>query len=112
MLITVPEEGFQIEKSSPGYVRAAKPEDLNAIHDLEQRLHGISRPRDLEYFIKNEPKLWKTFVYFDEMGLSWLFKQHLSPSFKKWLAQSHGERRDLQTTCLPHLLNQYPAKLL
>ncbi len=64
MTLTVPEEGLQLTESmeSAGEVRPAVLSDVPAMVELENRISGISRGKDFEYFINNESGYWRTLV--------------------------------------------------
>ena len=49
-------------------VREAVPEDVPAMVALEEKVSGIRRARDYEFFLRNEQEVWRVFVVEDEEG--------------------------------------------
>ena len=43
-------------------IREASENDIEAMVDLEEELHGIRRAKDFEFFIRNDQKIWRTLV--------------------------------------------------
>ncbi|CAI1922598.1 Predicted acetyltransferase [Serratia quinivorans] len=63
MTIPVPVEGFSFPSLTRGRVRAARPDDLPGILQLERMLLGIERRRDIDYFLNDASGLWRTAVW-------------------------------------------------
>ncbi|CAI2476273.1 GNAT family N-acetyltransferase [Serratia ficaria] len=60
MAIPVPAEGFPALRLTRGRVRAARPDDLAGILQLERELLGIERRRDIDDFLNDAGGLWRT----------------------------------------------------
>ncbi|MEE4485034.1 GNAT family N-acetyltransferase [Serratia ficaria] len=63
MAIPVPAEGFPALRLTRGRVRAARPDDLAGILQLERELLGIERRRDIDDFLNDAGGLWRTAVW-------------------------------------------------
>ncbi|MEY0300305.1 GNAT family N-acetyltransferase [Providencia manganoxydans] len=63
MVIPVPIEGTAFPRLTNGKIRDAQIEDLAAIMQLESELLGISRKRDIEYFLHNTRGIWRIAVW-------------------------------------------------
>jgi len=68
MVTSVPREGLKFDAPGSEHVRDAKPEDVPGMLTLEQEVSGITREKDYQYFIENEPGFWHTSVYEGEDG--------------------------------------------
>ncbi len=76
----VPQEIYQdmylpVEKGRPeapagaGAVRAATPEDADALVALEEGVSGIRRTKDYRFFLENRQGVWRVFVIEGDDGL-------------------------------------------
>jgi GNAT superfamily N-acetyltransferase len=62
MLLSVPASGLAHEPPAGVVVRAATPEDVEAMAALEAEIAGITRRNDYRYFIANPDGLWHVSV--------------------------------------------------
>lgn len=59
MFLPVPDGGLEVPMpANAGRVRDARPEDAEAMADLEMALNGIRRQKDFEHFIENAANIW------------------------------------------------------
>jgi GNAT superfamily N-acetyltransferase len=68
MFLDVPEGGLDHRVDGAEHVREGRPEDADAMSDLEMELLGIRRPQDFRYFLANRDRFWHVSVYEDPAG--------------------------------------------
>lgn len=68
LAITVPPEGLSVQVDGVENVRAATPDDIEKIADLEHALCHIRREKDYRFFIENRQGIWQTLVYENAAG--------------------------------------------
>ena len=70
MILEVPETGLHVDDPPKVTVRAACPDDIEAMATLELKISGISRRDDYRYFIENPDGFWHVSVIENGEGLS------------------------------------------
>lgn len=68
MYLEVPKEGLDKEHFSELRVANAQMEDVEDMAALENKLCGIERKKDFQYFIENKKGIWKTVLCRNEQG--------------------------------------------
>ena len=68
MYLQVPKEGLDIELFSELRVANAHMEDVEDMEELENKLCGIERKKDFQYFIENKKGIWKTVLCRNDQG--------------------------------------------
>lgn len=73
MIITVPEAGLTDPPDNISNIRTATKDDINEMADLEMRVHGLGREKDIRYFIENHDHIWHTLIHEDNNEITgWL----------------------------------------
>lgn len=67
LLITVPEQGVSLETVSTSQVRSATVADIPAVIALEEKVWGVRREKDWQYFVDNQRNIWDVLLY-EEAG--------------------------------------------
>lgn len=110
MYLEVPEEGLDFKISNEYQVGVAKVEDIEDMVALENRLCGIERRKDFEYFIKNERKIWNTFVCRDEHGKILGFLSSVDHPASRMIGPGVAENQKITENILAALLDRFRGK--
>jgi GNAT superfamily N-acetyltransferase len=68
MLISVPDDGLQLEMPGAEAVSEATLDDLPALVALDREMVGIDRSKDWQYMLENEDGFWHMSAYRNEEG--------------------------------------------
>jgi len=107
MLIKVPEGGFAVEMKMKGHIRKAELSDVENVYELEKGLLGLDRKHDIEYLIKNEDKIWSSYVYINEAGDCEGFLSSVFHPATKMLGPGVMKNESITLALILTLLNEY-----
>ena len=112
MYIEVPEQGLKIDTSEEFKLTQAELGDVEEMVDLENRLCGIKRRKDFEYFIKNNAGIWNTVICRSKGGKLIGFLSSVNHPASKMIGPGVGENDKIILECLQFSLKNSVVNLL
>ncbi|CAI1960357.1 GNAT family N-acetyltransferase [Serratia entomophila] len=106
MAIPVPAEGFPPLRLTRGQVRAARPDDLAGIVQLERELLGIERRRDIGYFLNDASGLWRTAVWELDGGIGGYLASVAHPA-SRMLGPGCGHSEEIALELIGWMLDRH-----
>ena len=110
MYIEVPEQGLKIDTSEEFKLTQAELGDVEEMVDLENRLCGIKRRKDFEYFIKNNAGIWNTVICRSKGGKLIGFLSSVNHPASKKIGPGVGENDKIILGMLAILLEKFRGK--
>ena len=110
MYLEVPEKGLNFEIPTDHKIQKAHVGDIEEMLDLENKLCGIERRKDLQYFINNKRRIWNTFVCRNKHGKMVGFLSSVDHPASRMVGPGVAENEKVAEVMLATLLDQFRGK--